>query len=220
MKNAVDLFISEQKNWKKEFEILREIILSCGLEEELKWKQPCYTYGGKNMVILGGFKNYCMLAFFKGALIKDEEGILEQQTDNVQATRVIKFTKPKEIIKIKDTIKSFIFQAIEIEKSGAKISYKKTEDFKIPIELSKKLKASAKFKKAFESLTPGRQKAYILFFSSAKQTKTIESRIEKYTERILKGKGLLDCVCGLSKKYPACDGSHQQLKNKFSTSSR
>lgn len=188
----VDEFLSKTKKWKSELERLRAIALECGLTEELKWRQPCYTYQGSNVVILGGFKEYCSLMFFKGALLKDPEGILIQQTENVQAGRQLRFTNVKEIEDQKATIKAYIFEAIEVEKAGLKVPMKKTSAYKMPDELKNRLEADPELKEAFESLTPGRQRGYILFFSSAKQAKTRESRIDKYIPRIMEGKGYQD----------------------------
>lgn len=188
----VDEFLSKTKKWKSELERLRAIALECGLTEELKWRQPCYTYQGSNVVILGGFKEYCSLMFFKGALLKDPEGILIQQTENVQAGRQLRFTNVKEIEDQKATIKAYIFEAIEVEKAGLKVPMKKTSAYKMPDELKNRLEADPDLKEAFESLTPGRQRGYILFFSSAKQAKTREARIDKYIPRIMEGKGYQD----------------------------
>lgn len=192
MNPKVDWFFTKAEKWQKEFEKLREIVLDCDLVEELKWGQPCYMFDKKNIVLIHGFKEYCALLFFKGALLKDPHGILIQQTENVQAARQIRFTSVKEIVKLKAVLKAYIYEAVEVEEAGLKVNYKKTTDFKIPEEFQIKLDKSAALKKAFYSLTPGRQKAYIFHFSSAKQSKTREARVEKYTKQILKGKGLDD----------------------------
>ena len=188
----VDFFFNKAKQWREEFEKLRKIVLDCGLTEELKWGHPCYTFENSNIVLIHGFKQYCALLFFKGALLKDPERILVQQTENVQASRQIRFTSVREIAKMKATLKAYIKQAIEIEKAGLKVNLKKTEEFKVPEEFQNKLDRTPELKTAFKALTPGRQRAYLLYFSSAKQSKTRESRIEKYLQQILNGKGLND----------------------------
>ena len=192
MNPKVDFFFSKEKKWKEEFEQLRMIVLDCGLTEELKWGCPCYTMDKRNIVLLHGFKEYCALLFFKGALLKDPKHILIQQTENVQSARQIRFTNIREIIKLEPSLKAYIKQAIEVEKAGKKVNLKKTEEYKIPEEFQKKLKAMPSLKAAFDALTPGRQRAYLFHFSQPKQSKTRESRIEKYVPQILKGKGLND----------------------------
>jgi uncharacterized protein YdeI (YjbR/CyaY-like superfamily) len=192
MNPKVDFFFDKESRWQKEFEQLRKIILECGLTEELKWGQPCYMYNGTNIVLMHGFKEYCALLFFKGALLNDPGGILVQQTENVQSARQVRFTSVKEIVTLKATIKAYIYEAIEVEKAGLKVKLKETTDFKIPEEFQKKLNKSAALKKAFEGLTPGRQRAYIFYFSQPKQSKTREERVEKYKQQILDGKGLND----------------------------
>jgi uncharacterized protein YdeI (YjbR/CyaY-like superfamily) len=188
----VDTFLSKAKKWGKEFEQLRSIVLDCGLTEEYKWMHPCYTFGGKNIVLIHGFKEYCALLFFKGALLKDNKGILIQQTENVQAGRQIRFTNVQEIVKMKSILKRYIHEAVEVEKAGLKVKMKKTSDFKIPEEFQHKLNKIPALKTAFKALTPGRQRAYIFYFSQAKQSKTREARVEKYMPQILNGKGLDD----------------------------
>jgi len=188
----VDAFLRKQKNWKDEFEKLRTIILSCGLSEELKWGNPCYTFQNRNVVLMHGFKEYCALLFFKGALLKDPDRVLIQQTQHVQSARQIRFTSVREIVKMKTTLKAYLAEAVEIEKSGLKVNFKKTSEFTVPGEFQTKLDKSAALKKAFRALTPGRQRAYLLYFSTPKQSKTRESRIEKSTPQILAGKGLDD----------------------------
>jgi uncharacterized protein YdeI (YjbR/CyaY-like superfamily) len=192
MNPKVDWFFSKAGPWQKEFELLREIILGCDLVEELKWGQPCYTFEKKNIVLMHGFKDYCALLFFKGALLKDPKGILVQQTENVQSARQIRFTSVQEIVKMKAVLKKYIYEAIEVEEAGLKVPLKKTADFKVPDEFKKKLDKSAALKKAFYALTPGRQRGYLFYFSQAKQSKTREARVEKYLEQILAGKGLED----------------------------
>lgn len=192
MNPKVDFFFDKAKQWQKEFEKLRTIALDTELEEDLKWGCPCYTYQGKNIFLIHGFKEYCALLFFKGALMKDPENILIQQTENVQAARQIRFTNVKQIIDLEKVLKDYMFEAAEIEESGAKVEMKKTREFEMPDEFQKKLDENHELKEAFEALTPGRQRAYLLHFSSAKQSKTRESRIEKYIPEILNGKGLND----------------------------
>ena len=188
----VDTFLSKAKKWGKEFEQLRTIVLNCGLTEEYKWMHPCYTFEKKNIVLIHGFKEYCALLFFKGALLKDTDGILIRQTENVQAARQIRFTSVREISKLKSILKKYIYEAVEVEKAGLKVKMKKTSDFKIPEEFQNKLNKIPSLKTAFNALTPGRQRAYIFYFSQAKQSKTREVRVEKYLQQILKGKGLDD----------------------------
>ena len=188
----VDGYLRRAKKWQEEFEKLRTIILDCGLTEELKWGHPCYTFEKKNIVLIHGFKEYCALLFFKGALLKDAEGILIQQTKNVQAARQIRFTNVREIVKLKPILKAYIQEAIEAEKAGLKVNFKKTTEFKIPEEFQNKLGELPALKTAFYALTPGRQRAYILHFSQPKQSKTRESRVEKCMRQILNGKGLND----------------------------
>jgi len=188
----VDSVLRHTAKWHDEFETLRSIVLTFPLTEELKWFQPCYTFEGKNVVLMHGFKEYCALLFFKGALLKDPRKILIQQTENVQATRQIRFTSLREIDKMKPVVKAYIREAIEVEKSGLKVKLKKTTDFTIPDEFKKKLDEHPALKTAFRALTPGRQRGYILHFSQPKQSKTREARIEKSTPQILAGKGLLD----------------------------
>lgn len=188
----VDAFLKASKQWREEFEELRSVALECPLTEELKWRHPCYTLGSANIVLIHGFKEYCALLFFKGALLKDPKGILIQQTKNTQAARQLRFTSVAEIRKQRSTIKEYILQAVEVEKAGMEVEFKETSKFEIPEEFQKQLRANRALKKAFETLTPGRQRAYLLHFSGAKQSKTRESRIEKCTPRILAGKGLKD----------------------------
>ena len=192
MNSKVDFFFNKASQWKEEFEQLRMIILDCGLAEELKWGQPCYTFQGKNIILIHGFKEYCAVLFFKGALLNDPENILIQQTANVQAGRQVRFTGVKEIVKRAPTLKAYIYEAIEVEKAGLKVKLKKTSDYNMPGEFKNKLDKNPALKNAFNELTPGRQRAYLFHFSQPKQSKTRESRIEKYMKRILEGKGLND----------------------------
>jgi len=188
----VDFFFDKAGKWHNEFAKMRTIILDCGLNEELKWGQPCYTFQKKNIVLIHGFRDYCAFLFFKGALLHNADGILIQQTENVQAARQIRFTNVREIVKMKPTLKAYIHEAIEVEKAGLKVDFKKTKEFSVPEEFQAKLDETPALKTAFDALTPGRQRAYILYFSAPKQSKTRGSRIEKYMPQILVGKGLDD----------------------------
>jgi len=188
----VDFYFSKDGNWQKEIQQLRKIALDCGLAEELKWGNPCYTFQKSNIVLIHVFKEYCAFLFFKGALLKDDSGILIQQTENVQSARQIRFTNTKEITKMAPTLKAYIYEAIEVEKAGLKVPLKKTTEYRIPEEFQKKLDKSKALKTAFNALTPGRQRAYLLHFSSPKQSATREARVEKYLNHILSGKGLND----------------------------
>lgn len=192
MNPEVDFYFSKAKKWQEELEELRMIILDCQLTEELKWGVPCYTFQKSNIVLIHVFKKYCAVLFFKGALLNDPIGILVQQTENVQAARQIRFTDVEEIVEMEPVLKAYIHEAIEVEKAGLEVPFKKTAEFNIPEEFQKKLDETPTLKTAFESLTPGRQRAYILYFSAAKQSKTRESRVEKYIPQILNGKGLND----------------------------
>src|SRR5713226_5047326 len=192
MNPKVDFYFSKYKKWQEEFKKFRIIVLECELTEKLKWGVPCYTFQKKNIVLIHGFKEYCALLFFKGALLKDAKGILIQQTENVQAARQIRFTKVREIVKMAPILKAYSHEAIEVEKAGLKVNYKKTSEFIIPEEFQNKLDEIPALKTAFDALTPGRQRAYIFYFSQPKQSKTRESRVEKCMQQILNGKGLND----------------------------
>jgi len=192
MNPRVDWFFDKATRWQKEYEQLRQIVLDCGLTEELKWGCPCYTFEKSNIVLIHGFKEYCALLFFKGALLDDANGILIQQTKNVQSARQVRFTNVREIVKMKPTLKAYIYEAIEVDKAGLKVNYKKTSELKIPDEFQVKLNKNAALNKAFSSLTPGRQRAYLFYFSQPKLSRTREQRVEKYVPQILKGKGLDD----------------------------
>jgi uncharacterized protein YdeI (YjbR/CyaY-like superfamily) len=192
MNPKVDWFFAKDTQWQKEYGKLRTIILDCGLIEELKWGCPCYTFENTNIVLIHGFKEYCALLFFKGALLNDPNGILIQQTKNVQSARQIRFTNVREIVKMEKILKAYFYEAIEVERAGLKVKLKKTSELKIPDEFQKRLDKNTALKKAFDALTPGRQRAYIFYFSQAKQSKTREARIEKYIKQILNGKGLDD----------------------------
>jgi len=192
MNPKVDFFFSKAQKWQKEFEKLRTIVLDCGLTEELKWGQPCYMFEKTNIVLIHGFKEYCALLFFKGVLLRDAHGILIQQTDNVQAARQVRFTNVREIAKIAPILKTYIYEAIEVEKAGLKVKLKKTSEFVIPEEFKSRLDKTPALKTAFNKLTPGRQRAYIFHFSQPKLSKTREARVEKCVRQILNGKGLDD----------------------------
>lgn len=192
MNPKVDFYFDKAKQWQEEYNRLRTIVLDCGLTEELKWGVPCYTYQNNNIVLIHGFKDYCALLFHKGALLQDTHNILIQQTENVQAARQIRFTNLEEIVETEKIIKTYIYEAIEVEKAGLTVSFKKTSEFTIPKEFQEKLDENPKLKTAFEALTPGRQRGYILHFAGAKQSKTRTSRVEKYIPKILDGKGIND----------------------------
>ncbi|WP_242205203.1 YdeI/OmpD-associated family protein [Aestuariivivens insulae] len=189
---VVDRFLSRAKKWNEEMTLLRKICLDCGLTEDFKWMHPCYTFQGKNIVLIHGFKAYCALLFHKGALLKDTENMLVQQTENVQAARQIRFTSIEEIKALESTIKAYIFEAVEVERAGLEVKMKTTQEYDVPEELLLKFEEIPDLKNAFETLTPGRQRGYLLYFSGAKQSKTRASRIEKCIDKILKGKGLND----------------------------
>ena len=192
MNPKVDWYFDKNEKWEKEIKKLRMIILGCGLNEELKWGCPCYTFNNSNVVLIHVFKEYCAVLFFKGALLNDANGILIQQTENVQSARQVRFTNIQEVIKHEKILKAYIYEAIEVEKAGLKVKLKKTSDYKIPEEFQKRLDKNKSLKTAFEKLTPGRQRAYIFYFSQAKQSKTREERVEKHVKKILSGKGLDD----------------------------
>jgi uncharacterized protein YdeI (YjbR/CyaY-like superfamily) len=185
-------FYFKAGRWKEEIEKLRTIVLECGLNEKLKWGCPCYTLQNRNIVLIHVFKEYCALLFFKGALLKDEKGILIRQTENVQAARQIRFTNVREIFKQRSNLKAYVSEAIKVEESGLKVALKKTSEFTIPKEFKKRLDEIPALKIAFFALTPGRQRAYLFYFSQAKQSGTRSSRVEKCMHQILNGKGLND----------------------------
>jgi uncharacterized protein YdeI (YjbR/CyaY-like superfamily) len=187
-----DFFFNENSKWQKEYAKLRKIILSTGLTEQVKWGCPCYAFDNRNIVLIHGFKEYCAILFFKGALLKDTESILIRQTENVQSARQMRFTNVKEIVNAEQAIKAYIYEAIEVEKAGLKVSLKKTSEYSVPEEFRQKLEKDSDLKTAFYALTPGRQRAYLFYFSQPKQSKTRESRIEKSVPAILDGKGLND----------------------------
>lgn len=191
MNPAVDFYFSKDR-WQKELEQLRMIVLNCGLAEELKWGCPCYSFQKANIVLIHVFKEYCALLFFKGALLNDADGILIQQTKNVQAARQVRFTNVREIVQLKAVLKAYIYEAVEVEKAGLKVNLKKPSEFDMAEEFQIKLDTIPRLKKAFTALTPGRQRAYLLHFAAPKQSKTREARVEKCMPQILKGKGLTD----------------------------
>jgi uncharacterized protein YdeI (YjbR/CyaY-like superfamily) len=188
----VDFFFTKAKQWREEYALLRTIILDCGLTEELKWGVPCYTLEKKNVVLIHGFKEYCAILFHKGVLLSDPKNLLIQQTENVQSARQMRFTSAKEIAKLAPTIKTYLKNAIAVEKAGLKVELKTTEEYAVPEEFQKKLDTDPDLKAAFKALTPGRQKGYLFHFSQAKQSKTREARVEKYIPQILDGKGIDD----------------------------
>jgi uncharacterized protein YdeI (YjbR/CyaY-like superfamily) len=192
MNPNVDVYISNDKKWQEELKKLRMIVLDCKLTEEFKWGVPCYTFQKNNVVLIHVFKEYCALLFVKGALINDANGILIQQTKNVQAARQVRFTNVQEIVEMETILKAYINEAIEVEKAGLKVNFKKTTEFIVPEEFKNKLDEIPALKTAFDALTPGRQRAYILYFSAPKQSKSRETRVEKYIQQILNGKGLND----------------------------
>jgi len=196
MNPKVEFFFSKAEKWQEEFEKLRMIVLDCDLSEELKWGCPCYTFQKGNIVLIHGFKEYCALLFFKGALLQDANGILIQQTENVQAGRQIRFTNINEITEMEPILKAYIYEAIEVEKAGLEVKLKENTEYRIPEELQQKFEEIPALKTAFEALTPGRQRGYLLHFSAPKQSKTRESRVEKFIPQILNGKGLDDPYVG------------------------
>jgi uncharacterized protein YdeI (YjbR/CyaY-like superfamily) len=212
MNPKVDEFFRRAEMWRKEMEALRSICLDRGLTEELKWRQPCYTVENNNVVIIGAFKANCALSFFKGALLRDAKGILEKPGENTRAGRLIRFASVRDIMALKPVLNAYIDEAIEIEKAGSKVNFEMDREAAIPEEVDRKLNEDAALKSAFDALTPGRRRAYLLHFSAPKQAKTREARVQKCAERILAGKGLNDCVCGHSKKLPYCDGSHKHYR--------
>ena len=192
MNPKVDFYFSKAKTWQKEIKKLRAIILDCNLAEELKWGCPCYTFEKSNIILIHVFKEYCALLFFKGTLLKDTKGILIQQTENVQSARQVRFTNIQQIVKLELILKAYIYEAVEVEEAGLKVELKKTTEYSIPEEFQKQLNKKPALKKAFDALTPGRQRGYMLYFSAPKQSKTRESRVENCIQQILKGRGLHD----------------------------
>ena len=212
MNPKVDAFINNARKWQPEIAQLRLLLLDFGLIEEFKWRNPCYTFQGNNVVLIGSFAAYCALSFFKGTLLQDSNGLLSKPGENSQAMRFFKFTNLQEIQELKPVLKNYIYEAIEIEKAGLKVIFKSNTALELVAELQTALDKNPSLKTAFKALTPGRQRAYNLYFSAAKQSKTRETRIENYIPRILDGKGFNDCICGLSKKMPTCDGSHKYIR--------
>ncbi len=208
MNSKVDEYLLRVKTWQEELNLLRNILLECGLTEEYKWGAPCYMFGKSNILILHNFKAYCALGFFKGALLQDTKGLLKKPGENTQSGRVFPFVNAKDIVKQKAVIKAYVFEAIEIEKAGLKAE-PSNQTIELPEELLQQFKMNAAFKKAFHQLTPGRQRAYLIHFTGAKQSETKTARIVKFIPKILCGKGMNDCTCGLSKRMPTCDGSHK-----------
>jgi uncharacterized protein YdeI (YjbR/CyaY-like superfamily) len=211
MNPKLDFFFEKTTKWQEELLKLREIVLDCGLNEELKWGQPCYTLNKTNVIMLGGFKDYCFISFFKGVLLHDSENMLQKPGENTQSGRIIPFIDIQTIIDMNQTLKAYIYEAIEVEKAGLKVTSISKGELVFPDELLQKFESDPTFKVAFEALTPGRQRAYNIYFSGAKQSKSRVSRIESYVQRILSGKGFNDCTCGLSKRLPNCDGSHKYI---------
>lgn len=212
MNPQVDEYIQKAQRWQVELEKLRAIVLDCGLTEAFKWRTPCYTVQNGNVVMISEEKKSCTLSFLKGSLLKDVNGILVKPGENSRAARIIRFTSMGAIAEMEPTLKVYINEAINVEKAGLKVEFDKHQELAIPAELQTKFAKSPAFQTAFEALTPGRQRGYVIYFSAPKQAKSQQSRIEKYRQRILDGKGINDCVCGLSRKQPNCDGSHKYIQ--------
>lgn len=213
MKTPVELYIEKAKQWKEEMTLLRSILLECKLTETIKWNIPCYMHEGKNILAIQAFKNHCDLGFFNGAMLTDNKNLLVKAGENTQSGRQLRFNNITDIQKMKPAIKSFVKESIENEKNGIKLSKEETPTIAPIIELDVIFRKNKSFEKAYKALTPGRQRAYQMFFAGAKQSETRISRIEKYIPRIMEGFGLNDCTCGLSKRMPNCDGSHKLLKD-------
>jgi uncharacterized protein YdeI (YjbR/CyaY-like superfamily) len=211
MNPKVDAFLLNTKKWREELTVLRSIVMDSGLGEELKWGAPCYVHEKANVIMIHGFKDYFALMFFKGALMKDPQDLLRKPGENTQSSRLIRLTSMDEMLGQEEVLRAYIQNAIEVEKAGEKVIAKKTEEYPVPLELKESFAENSDLQHSFYGLTPGRQRAYLLHFAEAKQSSTRKARIEKYTPRILNGKGILDCWCGLSKRMPTCDGSHRQL---------
>jgi uncharacterized protein YdeI (YjbR/CyaY-like superfamily) len=212
MNPIADKYFLDAPQWQEELMQLRKIALSTQLTEMIKWGVPCYVFQESNVVLLGAFKAFCSISFFKGSLMQDPKGILLKPGENSQIARMIKFTHLDQICELEPIIRAYIVEAIEIEKTGAKPIVDKSAELEFPEELLQILDQDAVFKAAFTALTPGRQRGYNLFFTAAKQPATRITRIEKYRQQILDGKGINDCTCGLSKKMPSCDGSHKAIR--------
>ena len=211
MNTDLDDFYTKKAYWQTELQTLRKIILKSELTETFKWRNPCYVLNDNNIFIVSRFKAYCALSFFKGVLLKDYANLLVEPGANSQAVRLLTFKSEAEIIQREEVILNYIQEAINLELSGAKVKFKPIQDYPIPVEFEEYLDRDERLNSAFKALTPGRQKGYLLYFDKAKQTQTKISRIEKYIPRILSGKGINDCICGKSKRLPACDGSHREL---------
>ncbi len=211
MNPKVDDYFTKVKRWHNELVKLRQICNDCGLTEEFKWRNPCYTFQNKNILFIGELKDSCVLSFIKGSLLNDSNKVLIQQTINSQAVRIVRFTSVNELIDLESILKAYIFEAIEIEKAGLKVDYKKDAEILFPKAILDFLSTDKELKNAIETLTPGRKRGYNIFFSAAKQPNSQVNRILKYRKHILEGKGMNDCICGLSKKMPNCDGSHKFL---------
>lgn len=212
MNPAADKYFFDAPQWQEELKHLRKIALGNNLKETIKWGVPCYVFVESNIILLGSFKAFCSISFFKGSLMKDPNGILLKPGENSQIARMIKFTHLDQIRELEPVIRAYIVEAIEIEKTGAKPILDKSGELAFPEELLQILDQDAAFKAAFTALTPGRQRGYHLFFTAPKQSATRITRIEKYRQQILNGKGINDCTCGLSKKMPSCDGSHNAIR--------
>lgn len=211
MNTAVKSYLEKVEKWKDEVHELRRIVMECPLIEGFKWSRPCYSFQNHNIVLIHEFKNYCALLFFKGSLMSDPHNVLIQQTENSRSARQIRFTSTEQIAQLQNIIKEYIYQAMEVERAGLSVQKIKTEDIKMPQELKYVFENDSEFKAAFMNLTEGRRRGYLIRFKNAKQSKTRWSRIEKSKARIMSKKGLSDCICGLSKRMPKCDGSHQKI---------
>ncbi|HLO43314.1 MAG TPA: DUF1801 domain-containing protein [Leadbetterella sp.] len=211
MNELLNDFFEKPGKWQDELNELRKIVLETGLIEELKWKQPCYTLDGTNLLIVSSFKDFAFVSFLNGSLLADSESILVKPGENSQFSRLMRFYNVDEVRKLKSTLLAYIYEAIEAQKAGIKPVAEKDKVLEFPEELLSKFNSDIKFKTAFEALTPGRQRAYNIYFTGAKSSKARASRIESYSERIMNGKGFNDCICGFSKRMPNCDGSHKYL---------
>lgn len=212
MNTSVETYFENLKQWKPELELLRSIVLDCGLVEEFKWRGPCYTFNNSNCIIIGGFKDNFVISFLKGVFLRDDHKLLQKPGENSQTARFIRFTEASQVLELEPIIKTYIYEAIEVEKAGMKLDPADKPTLEYIPEFEKIMSENAEFKAAFEALTPGRQRAYNMHFASAKQSETRTSRIIAIMPRVFKGKGLNDCICGLSKRMPNCDGSHKMLK--------
>jgi uncharacterized protein YdeI (YjbR/CyaY-like superfamily) len=211
MNKALDAFFEKPSQWQVELNELRKIVLETGIIEELKWKQPCYTMDGTNLLMVSSFKDFAFVSFLNGSLLADTEKVLVKPGENSQFSRLMRFKNIEEVRKLKSTLLAYVYETIETHKVGIKPVADKSKELEFPEELLQKFEIDPAFKTAFEALTPGRQRAYHIYFTGAKSSKARASRIESYTERIMNGKGFNDCICGLSKRMPNCDGSHKYL---------